>query len=296
MKHYHVTLTAMIAVMSIASCESGGDKADAYGHFESSSISVSAERAGTLVDFSVIEGAVIEEGVMVGMIDTTQLGIQRIQIQARIDAARARIPTIQAQASVIEEQISTLDREIERFNSLLGRGAATQKQVDDLESQRRVAMRQLDLQKSNRRSAEAEIRAMSTELKTIDDQIHRSVIVNPIKGTVLHTYSERHELVAPGKPLYSIANLDTMDVRVYVTGDQLSSIQPGMMVNVYYDVVGGSLETLPGTISRISPQAEFTPKFLQTRQERTSMVYAVTIRVGNNGKLNIGMPAEVTFK
>lgn len=288
-------LVISLTYVSLA-CQREDNMADAYGHFESTSISVSAERPGSLVEYVVSEGSKLEAGQIVGLVDTTTLGIQRVQMNAKLDAARAKIPTIQAQLAVIEEQIETLDRELVRFRNLLQRGAASAKQVDDLESQRRVAMRQAELQASNRRSAEADIRAMTTELQTIEDQMRRSVIINPISGTVLHSYVERHELVSPGKVLYSIANLDSMDVRVFVSGDQLSSIQPGMRVSVHYDIEGGKLETVPGTISRISSQAEFTPKFLQTRQERTSMVYAVVIRVANNGKLNIGMPAEVTFK
>ncbi len=289
-----IIFTGMLLLMT--GCQNENDIADAYGHFESSAVSVSAERSGTLMEFSVSEGAKLEAGQIVGLVDTSMLALQRTQILARLAASRSKLPTIQAQSDVVNEQIKTLDNEIMRFKNLLARGAATAKQVDDLESQRRVAERQLDVQASSKRSLEAEIRAMTTELEMVDDQVRRSIIRNPISGTVLHTYAERHEMTAPGKPLYSIASLDTLDVRVYVSGDQLSSLQPGMVVTVSYDVTGGEIESVPGVISHISPQAEFTPKFLQTREERTSMVYAVLLRVGNNGKLNIGMPAEVTFK
>lgn len=283
------------AAVLLTGCQNENDKADAYGHFESNAVTVSSERAGTLVEFSVDEGATLEAGQIVGCVDTTMLDLQRIQLLSKLEAARSKIPTIQAQTAVIEEQIKTLDFEISRFKALLLRGAATAKQVDDLESQRRVSERQIDMQNSSKRSLEAEIRAMITELGVIDDQVRRSIVRNPISGVVLHTYAERHEVTAPGKPLYSVANLDTLDLRVYVTGDQLSSLQPGMSVTVSYDVADGQMESVPGIISRISPQAEFTPKFLQTREERTSLVYAVLLKVGNNGKLNIGMPAEVTF-
>ena len=288
-------ITAIIIAALMVSCTSDDNTPDAYGHFESKAVSVSAERAGTLIEYSVSEGAYLEQGQVVGLIDTSMLALQRVQILARLDAAKAKIPTIQAQSAVIDEQIKTLDNEISRFKNLLTRGAATAKQVDDLESQRRVALRQHELQTSNRRSLEAEIRAMATELQTVDDQVRRSVIQNPISGTVLHSYAERHEMASPGKPLYSIASLDTLDLRIYVAGDQLSSLQPGKIVTVYYDIDGGRMESVPGIISTISSQAEFTPKFLKTKEERTSMVYAVILRVGNNGKLNIGMPAEVRF-
>jgi len=289
-----IIFTSMLVFM--AGCQNEKDVADAYGHFESNAVSVSSERAGILVEYTVREGDKLEPGQIVGLVDTSLLDLQRAQLLTKMEAVRSKIPTIQAQSAVIEEQITTLNNEISRFRNLLERGAATAKQVDDLESQKRVAERQIDLHASSKRSLEVEIRAMTTELKMIDDQVQRSIIRNPISGVVLHTYAERHEMTAPGKPLYSIANLDTLDVRVYVAGDQLSSLQPGMPVTVSYDVANGQMESVPGVVSRISPQAEFTPKFLQTRDERTSMVYAVLLKVGNNGKLNIGMPAEVTFK
>lgn len=283
-------------VFLMTGCQKKNNVADAYGHFESNAVSVSSERAGTLLEFSVQEGETLAAGQIVGLVDTTVLDLQRTQLLSKLEAARSRMPTIQAQSAVIQEQIKNLDQEINRFKVLLSRGAATAKQVDDLESQRRVAERQLEVQANSARSLEAEIRAMTTELDIIDDQVRRSVIRNPISGVVLHRYAERHEVTTPGKVLYSIANLDTLEVRVYVTGEQLSSLQPGKSVTVSYDAANGMMESVPGTISRISPQAEFTPKFLQTRDERTSMVYAVLLRVGNNGKLNIGMPAEVTFQ
>jgi HlyD family secretion protein len=293
-RSYSVLIILNIAVL-LASCTDDKPAADAYGHFESNAVTISSERGGKLLGFVVREGNRIEEGDIVGLVDTTLLALQRVQIHAKLNASRLKLPTIQAQAAVIEEQINTLSNEIARFENLLHRGASTAKQVDDLHSQLRVAKRQIDVQVSNRKALEAEIKAMSTELELIDDQVRRSIIQNPITGTVLHTYVEQHELVVVGKPLYAIASLDTLDVRVYVTGDQLSSLQPGMIVTVSYDVTNGEMESVPGTISHISPQAEFTPKFLQTREERTSMVYAVLLRVGNNGKLTIGMPAEVRF-
>ncbi len=296
MKRAITLLIAMGIMALINGCQNDDQAADAFGHFESSAVSVSSERSGALIEFTVREGDHLREGQIVGRVDTTTLALQRTQLRAKLDVARSKLSVVQAQTAVIDEQIATMNNEIARFRSLLERGAATVKQVDDLESQKRVAQRQLELQASNRRTVEAEIRAMSTELQTIDDQVRRSIIRNPIDGTVLHSYAERHEMVTPNKPLYSIASLDTLDLRVYVTGEQLSSIQPGMQVTVFFDVSGGNLESVPGIISRISPQAEFTPKFLQTRQERTSMVYAVLLRVGNNGKLNIGMPAEVRFE
>jgi len=296
MKRVITLLIAMGIMALINGCQNDDQAADAFGHFESSAVSVSSERSGTLVEFAVREGDHLREGQIVGLVDTTTLALQRIQLRAKLEAARSKLPVIQAQTAVIDEQIATINNEITRFRNLLERGAATAKQVDDLESQKRVTQRQIDLHASSKRSLEVEILAMTTELKIIDDQVQRSIIRNPISGVVLHTYAERHEMTAPGKPLYSIANLDTLDVRVYVAGDQLSSLQPGMPVTVSYDVADGQMESVPGVVSRISPQAEFTPKFLQTRDERTSMVYAVLLRVGNNGKLNIGMPAEVTFK
>ena len=291
------SLLPILAALSsfLAGCGSSEPAPDAFGHFESNPVSVSSERTGILVAYSIREGDWVDQGQIVGLIDTTMLALQRTQIRSKIDAAKSRSAIIHAQELLIQEQISTLDLELERFGNLLLRGAVTSKQVDDLSALRRLAVRQLQLQGSQKKALDAEIASMLTELQSVDDQVRRSTLRNPISGTVLQSFAERHEMTVAGKALYSIASLDTLDLRVFVAGDQLSSIQPGMQVEVRYDVADRQEESVYGTISRISSKAEFTPKFLQTKNERTSLVYAVVIRVANNGKLNIGMPAEVYF-
>jgi len=294
MKSHHI-LIVLIAPLLIMSCNRTKSEADAYGHFEVRETVISAERSGTILNLTLKEGLIIDAGSIVGTIDTMALTIQRGQLTAQLAAVRAKLPQIQAQKLVYDEQIRTATTELNRFKNLVANGAASQKQVDDIESQLRL----IDVQKAvldrNTQSIQAELNALASQMLTIDDQIQKSIIVNPIRGTVLRQYAQQYELANIGKPIYSIANLDTLDLRVYVTGDQLSQVQPGVMVFVDYDGGSSTIETVNGIVSRIADQAEFTPKFLQTREERTSLVYAVVVRVANNGKLNIGMPAEVRF-
>jgi len=290
-----ITLILLIVPFLFISCNRTEPEADAYGHFEVRETVISAERSGTLQNLMIKEGAIVDAGTIVGLIDTTALSIQRGQLIAQLAAVRAKIPQIQSQKLVYDEQIRTASTELTRFKNLVAKGAASQKQVDDIESQLRLINVQKSVLDRNTQSIQAEMNALASQMLTIDDQIQKSIIINPVKGTVLRQYAEQYELAAMGKPIYSIANLDTLDLRVYVTGDQLVKVQPGAKVVVNYDGGSSTIESVDGIISRIADQAEFTPKFLQTREERTSLVYAVVVRVPNNGKLNIGMPAEVRF-
>ena len=289
-------LIPILIVISAIGCGNNKPDSDAFGHFESREVVVSAERAGTLQEFSISEGDLVDVNIQVGLIDTTSLDNQRQQLLAQIEALKAKRSTARAQTAVIEEELKTLDTEVLRFEALVTNEAVPSKQLDDLRSKKRVLTKQVDLQKTQERYIQAEIVAMSTQLLNIDDQIDKSKITNPISGRVLHTHVERFEMTSPGKPLYTIANLDTLDLRIYVTGDQLSSIQLGKDVEVIYDAGNKTTASTSGSITRIASEAEFTPKFLQTREERVSLVYAVIVRVPNNGTLQIGMPAEVRFK
>jgi HlyD family secretion protein len=290
-----ITLIFLIAPFLFISCNRAEPEADAYGHFEVRETVISAERSGTLQNLTIKEGATIDAGTIVGLIDTTALSIQRGQLIAQLAAVRAKIPQIESQKLVYDEQTRTATTELTRFKNLVANGAASQKQVDDIESQLRLINVQKSVLDRNTQSIQAEMNALASQMLTIDDQIQKSIVINPVKGTVLRQYAEQYELATMGKPIYSIANLDTLDLRVYVTGDQLVNVQPGAKVVVNYDGGSSTIESVDGIISRIADQAEFTPKFLQTREERTSLVYAVVVRVPNNGKLNIGMPAEVRF-
>lgn len=284
-----------VAAALLAACGNGDHSADAYGHFEAREVVVSAETNGVLERFDVDEGVKLAQGEVVGWIDTTAAHLRRVQLDAQIAAVRARRPSIQAQIYVFEEQRQTAAAELARFRRLLEQGAATGKQVDDLEAQLRLLERQLEAQRTQFTGLDAEIRALQAQQTTIDDQIERSRLVNPISGTVLRTYVEANELAAVGKPLYNIAATDTLDLRVYVSGADLAKVRLGTAAKVTYDGANG-LQSVTGTVSRVSDQAEFTPKVIQTREERTALVYAVVLRVPNDGSLKIGMPGEVVFE
>jgi len=282
--------------VAIVSCNGNGEKADAYGNFETDEVTVSSEATGRLLNFSVDEGESLKEGVVVGLVDTSQIALKRKQVAAQINAAASRLPNIVAQADVQREQIRILEVDHERFKNMLADGAATQKQLDDVEGRISLANKQIDAIETQRKSVVAEIDVLKTQLVQIDDQLQRCRVVNPVAGTVLVRFAQQGEIVAMGKPLYKIANMDFLYLKVFVTGDQLSSFAIGEKMNVFVDGENGELLEKEGTVSWVSSSAEFTPKIIQTRDERVKMVYAVKVKVKNDGDLKIGMPGEVFLK
>lgn len=282
--------------VAIVSCNGNGEKADAYGNFETDEVTVSSEATGRLLNFSVDEGESLKEGVIVGLVDTSQIVLKRKQVAAQINAAASRLPNIVAQADVQREQIRILEVDHERFKNMLADGAATQKQLDDVEGRISLANKQIDAIETQRKSVVAEIDVLKTQLVQIDDQLQRCRVVNPVAGTVLVRFAQQGEIVAMGKPLYKIANMDFLYLKVFITGDQLSSFAIGEKMNVFVDGENGELLEKEGTVSWVSSSAEFTPKIIQTRDERVKMVYAVKVKVKNDGDLKIGMPGEVLLK
>jgi HlyD family secretion protein len=301
-----------LAGIAFSACQNSNSKADAYGNFEADETIVSAEASGKILAFNVEEGQTLKAGEQVGAIDSVQLILKREQLQASIRAIAAKSPAISAQLAVFEkqmasvrQQLSTLEREKRRVENLLKSDAATPKQLDDLNDQIEVARKQMDVileQKSATNSSLttqqsgllAEILPLQKQVAQLDDQIAKSRIVNPLDGTVLVKYAEPSEVTSFGKPLYKIADLNTMTLRAYVAGDQLGAVKVGQQVKVFVDAEGGAQKEFSGKITWISPKAEFTPKVVQTKDERVNLVYAMKISVPNsNGVLKIGMPAEL---
>jgi HlyD family secretion protein len=288
-------LITLIAV-TLAGCGDGDAVSDAYGTFEATEVNVTPEVGGRLLHFDVREGERLEAGVTAAQIDTTQANLERMQLQAQREAVRSRLVTIRSQEAVYREQITVATRELERTERMLAGNAATQKQYDDLSGQIRILERQLESVNAQRANVNAEMASIDAGIARIEDRIARSAIVNPVSGTVLARYAEAHELVAAGRPLYRIADLETMFLRVFVSGSQLPEVTIGAPVRVLIDGADGSLQELPGEVSWISDKAEFTPRIIQTREERVNLVYAVKIRVPNpDGQIKIGMPGEVVF-
>lgn len=282
--------------LSVAACTAGDDGSDAFGNFEATEVLVSAEVPGRLVRLAVREGDAVEAGVEVGLVDTLQLSLRADQVRAQRAAVRSRLAGVTAQIGVLEEQRRVAERERARFEALLADGAATGKQMDDVDGQMRVLDRQIASARTQYDPIRAEMEVLDAQLATSVDQIRRSRIVNPVAGTVLATYAEPSEMTAAGRPLYKVARLDTLDLRAYVSGAQLPHVRIGQRVTVLIDEDADSERSLEGVVTWIAAEAEFTPKLIQTKEERVSLVYAIRVRVPNpEGRLKIGMPGEVDF-
>lgn len=302
MKRYF-SLFPALALM----CMAGGCKSkqtfDASGAFEAEETVVSSQSQGVILRLDVEEGAVIDSGVTVGCVDTTDLSLTREQLVARIEALTAKRPETAVQLAALEEQLATAVRERERVAHLVAGDAATGKQLDDATAQVAVLQKQIAAQRSTLRTSadgiDKEARALAVQVEQMDDRLRRCHIVNPTRGTVMTRYVRANEMTAPGQPLYRIADLSHMTLRVYITGDQLSQVRLGQRVNVFTDS-GDRHQPMhrdEGTIFWISDRAEFTPKTIRTRDERADLVYAVKVRVQNpEGRYKMGMYGEITFQ
>jgi HlyD family secretion protein len=282
-----------ILLLALAACTGRNNKSDAYGNFETVEYLISAEGQGKILELSILEGDRLESGQVLGFIDTTSLVLQRDQLLAKKRTIDARRIGISTQTAVLETQKKNLLIEAERLEKLLKAEAATGKQMDNLQGQLRTLERQIAASKSGYVAIDREIQAVETQIKSLDDQINKNSIINPVNGTVLEKYSELHEMAMPGKVLYKIADLEKMILRAYISGEQLSGVQIGQTVLVIID--DEENPEITGRISWISDKSEFTPKIIQTREERVNLVYAIKVEVPNDGRLKIGMPGEVIF-
>lgn len=288
-------LAAAVLVLVAAGCgEEPGS--DAYGQFEAEPVTVSAEVGGTLLEFEPREGDTLAAGRRVGRVDTTQLVLQIDELRAQRVALDARLAGVEAETEVAREELAVARRDLRRTEALAEEGAATGKQLDDARGRVSTLEKKVQALQAQQRSVAAEAGPLEARIRQVRDRLGKTVVVNPIRGRVLTTMAERHELVGGGQPLYEIAALDTLTLRVYVSGAQLPSVRLGQSVEVLVDSSAAQLRSLEGIVSWISSQAEFTPRMIQTREERVSQVYAVEIRVPNpGGRLKIGMPGEVRF-
>ncbi|SEA35547.1 HlyD family secretion protein [Psychroflexus halocasei] len=284
-------ITSIVAISFLFSC-SDHEKADGYGNFEATEIIVSAEANGQLQFLIAEEGQTLKKGEKVGLIDTLQLHLNKLQLQASKATVASKSDGVWSQVKVLKEQLKTAEIEQNRIQNMFADKAATQQQLDRVNSEVDVLKKQIKNVETQNAPIVNEMKAIDAQIDQIDDNIKKSEITNPIEGTVLTQYAEAGEIVSFGKPLYKIANLDKMTLRVYVSETQLSAIKIGQMVNVKIDS-GDEMKTYEGRIDWISASAEFTPKIIQTKEERVNLVYAVKITVNNDGRLKIGMPAEM---
>lgn len=289
----------IVCIAAAALAMSCGTEAefDAQGSFEATEVVVSAEAAGRILWFDAEEGTAVEPGVRIGQIDTLQLDLQRRQLEAQQAALLASRPDIRAQAAALREQIAKQERELTRVQNLLRDGAATTKQRDDIEAQIRILQSQLSAALSSLDKSTVTIdgnaAVVEAQIAALDDRITRCRIASPIAGVVLTKYAETGELAAVGKPLLKVADLEHLYLRAYFTSEQLAAIRVGDAVTVTADFGGDQRYDYEGRIAWISPESEFTPKTIQTRDSRANLVYAAKIAVQNDGRLKIGLAGEV---
>lgn len=289
----------LLPLLALGACQIEENTSDAFGNFEAKEVLVSSEGAGKILRLDLEEGQTLEAGQVVGIIDTTALHLRKMQLMASIRTVQGKTQDVQPQIEVLEEQRRNLLRERDRLKALVQDNAATRKQLDDMEGQLLVVERQIAAARKQNRDVNTAILGetdpLRVQIQQIEDQIARCYIVNPIGGMVLLKLAEQHEVTAPGKPLYKIADMEQMTLRAYVGGDQLPNIKVGEKVTVLVDQDGKSNRELSGTLSWVSPKAEFTPRIVQTKEQRVNLVYAVKVLVKNDGTLKIGMPGEVRF-
>ncbi len=301
MKRQQIAKIFLFSALSIIffACGNRNGKFDATGTFEAEEIIVSSEAMGKLIRFDVEEGMQLNQNQRVGVVDTLQLYLKKKQLEASVKAVLSKQPDIATQLAAIEEQIKTAAIEKKRIENLVKSNAATTKQFDDINAQLDLLNKQYNATKSNltitKQGLKNETFPLQAQIEQIQDQINKSIIKNPIDGTVLTRYAKQNEVTSNGKALYKIADLSTMTLRAYINGDQLGQFKLGQKIKVFVDKGNGEQKEMSGEIYWVSSKAEFTPKTIQTKDERANLVYAIKVKVVNDGYLKIGMYGEVKF-
>jgi HlyD family secretion protein len=299
MKNTLLNIAFILASAFLIGCSNSNGDFDATGTFESEEIIVSSEATGKLIFFNVDEGFEIKQNQTVGIVDTTQLHLKKKQLLSSITAVLSKQPDISVQLAALQKQIETTEVEKKRIENLVKLDAATTKQLDDVNSQLEVLNKQYTATKSSltitKQGLQSETLPLVAQIEQIEDQIKKSYIMNPIDGTVIARYAKQDEITSNGKALYKIADLSEMTLRAYVDGDQLGQIKLGQKLKVYVDKGEGEQKEMSGEIYWVSSKAEFTPKTIQTKDERANLVYAIKVRVMNDGYLKIGMYGEIKF-
>lgn len=288
-----------LLVLLAASCVEGNKAYDASGVFESTEVTVSAEGNGKILSLDIQEGDRLEAGQIVGCIDTVQLHLSEVQLEASRRAVGSGWLDISRQIAALESQIGKQRQELDRFTKLEKAGASNRKQVEDIQAQIETLERQLAAQEeslnSSNRNVSGQADALEAQIEQIRDRIRKCVITSPVAGTVLAKYSEAGEFAALGRALFKVADIDNIRLRAYITADQLTALKLGQQVRVFADQGSSGRKEYAGTLIWISDKAEFTPKTIQTRDERANLVYAVKIAVENDGLIKLGMYGDIKF-
>lgn len=297
MKNYIMKITQVLIVTllvgSLSSCNQNDELANGYGNFEADEIVISSKVPGELMAFTIKEGVNYKKGTVVGYVDTIPLHLQRAELVANKRAMSSKISSVMAQLNVLKEEKANIEREQRRLVKLVEAGAATTQQLDDVEGKILVVDSKIKSTRSQNPSIIGQVEAIDAKMKQLENKISNSEIVFPADGIVLHKIAEAYEFTAPGKPLFKMADISELNVRVYLTQEMMSQIELGQNVTIKVDGLDGEMLDYEGVISWVSAEAEFTPKTIQTKETRVDLVYAIKVRVKNDGKLKIGMPAEL---
>lgn len=289
----------LVLALAITSCGKGNKAYDASGVFESTEVTVSAEGNGKIMSLDLQEGDRLEAGAVVGCIDTVQLYLSKIQLEASRRAVGSGRLNISRQIAALESQIAKQRQELDRFTKLEQAGASNRKQVEDIQAQLDILERQLAAQKESLQNTNSNVSgqadALEAQVMQLEDKIRKCVITSPVSGTILAKYSETGELAVQGRALFKVADLDNIRLRAYITADQLTGLKLGQSVKVFADQGTSGRKEYAGTLVWISDKAEFTPKTIQTRDERANLVYAVKIAVKNDGLIKLGMYGDIKF-
>ena len=296
----HQYICSVAIGLVLGACTSQEEQYDASGIFETTEVIVSAKGTGELQSFQVEEGQAVRQGEVSGWIDTLQLSLKDRQLAASLLATESKRLDEKRQVAHLRQQIENLQREKERFTALLNAKATTAKQVDDIDYQIKVLQNQLVATQEQINSSNSSLSRQSESIQAqraqMEDQIRNAMISSPITGTVLTKYAEQGEFAVPGKALFKVADVSQMKLRAYITADQLTQLQIGQAVAVYADRGTTDRKRYAGLVVWIADKAEFTPKTIQTRNERANLVYAVKIAVENDGFIKRGMYGEVRFE
>jgi HlyD family secretion protein len=295
MKSFPIIL--LLFTLVTVSCSNSEHVFDASGTFEAEETIISSEVAGAIRKFNIQEGQQLRAGQYIGYIDSLQLYLKKKQLQAQIQAALSRRPNVPVQLASLQEQLRAAELEQKRISNMLAADAATARQLDEITAQVNVLNSQIAAQRSSlgisTESITQETFPLQVQIEQVNDQLIKSRLISPLNGTVLNKYAEENEMAAPGKPLFKIADLSTIMLRAYITGSQLNQVKLGQKVGVLVGAGNEEYRQYDGTISWVSDKAEFTPKTIQTKEERANLVYAVKISVKNDGLLKTGMYADV---
>ncbi len=282
-----------LLMLTLTACSQKQNPADAYGNFEADETIVSALMPGQLIAFDVTEGATLTAGLQVGLVDTLGLHLRKLEVRANQEATASQAKNVLAELVVLKDQLANLTRERTRARNLIKAGAFTRQQLDDIEGNINVIKSRMKSVSSQNATIDKQVAALAVKVRQIDEDINKSRIINPVQGVVLVKLAEPNEFVGRGRALYKVADNSRLYLRAFVSGSQLSAVELGQTYDVKIDGPGGNLLTYPGTITWIASEAEFTPKTIQTREQRQNLVYAVKVRVTNDGKIKIGMPGEL---